>query len=214
MMINKIKTIILEPKTSKALLNLRFSGYLKDIGWFNAFKNKKPLDSKNQPIPWVSYPFINFIEKRLNKSYDIFEFGSGYSTLYYAERVKSVTSVEHDKDWYQEIKSTMPTNVNLIYQELNYDGDYCRTTGRTQEKYDLIVVDGRDRVNCVRYSLGSLKEGGVIILDNSDRDEYVNAYQILAANHFKNIEFWGLAPGFLHTTCTTVFYQSSNCLGI
>ena len=34
------------------------------------------------------------------------------------------------------------------------------------------AIDGRDRINCIKYSDMALKNGVVIILDNSERKEY------------------------------------------
>ena len=100
---NKIKTLISlmrEPKVLAALLSLRHSGYLKDIGWFNAFKSKKPVDNENNPIPWLTYSFISFISPRLNKKLTVFEYCSGSSTLYFSKLVEKVILVEHEKSWY------------------------------------------------------------------------------------------------------------------
>src|SRR3989339_318086 len=122
-MINKIRKIIditCQPKLIKQLLSMNSSGYLNEIGWINSFKNKMPIDKDSNPIPWVTYSFIDFISERLNTNMDIFEYGSGNSTLWYAKKVSSVTSVEHDKKWFEKIKNSMPQNVNLNYQELVY----------------------------------------------------------------------------------------------
>ena len=43
-----------------------------------------PIDKNSNPLPWVTYGFIDFISERLNKSIDVFEYGSGNSTLWYA----------------------------------------------------------------------------------------------------------------------------------
>ena len=102
----KVRTILkllTEPKILSSLLSLRSYGYLSDVGWFNAFKAKNPVDQKFRPIPWVTYPFIDFLSGRLNRELEVFEFGSGNSTLFFAERVKQLTSVEHNKDWYNEL---------------------------------------------------------------------------------------------------------------
>jgi predicted O-methyltransferase YrrM len=39
---------------------------------------------------------------------------------------------------------------------------------------DLVVVDGRARVACVRQALPRLASDGVLLLDNADRDEYAS----------------------------------------
>ena len=43
------------------------------------------------------------------------------------------------------------------------------------EPFDLILVDGRDRVNCFYASCGFLKRGGHVILHDSERPRYSEA---------------------------------------
>jgi hypothetical protein len=101
----KVLVLISKPKICLGLLKMGVTGYLYDSGWVNSFNKKKPVDINNQPVPWLSMPFNSFIEGRLTKNMNIFEFGCGNSTLYYASRVNKVTSVEHDKEWFDLIKS-------------------------------------------------------------------------------------------------------------
>ncbi len=59
----KIKTVIKlfkEPKILSTVLSQRDFGYLNEIGWFESFKALKSIDRNGSPIPWFSYPFIDF----------------------------------------------------------------------------------------------------------------------------------------------------------
>jgi hypothetical protein len=198
----------------KALLSLRHSGYLKDIGWFNAFNSKSSIDINNNPIPWTTYPFILFIAPRLNKNLTVFEYGSGNSTLYYADRVKHITTVEHDKSWYEKMAKQIPNNVNLIFEKEDTDGKYCRAIARKRSRYDIIIIDAVDRVNCAKISYDFASEQGIIILDDSDRMEYAEGISFLKGKGYKSLEFWGISPGYFNNKCTTIFYKSDNCIDI
>jgi hypothetical protein len=205
---------LLTTDDEKTLLGFKRGGYLYDIGWTNSITTGEVVDASNNPLPWVTYPFIDFIKQRLNHTMDVFEFGSGNSTLYYADKVASVSSVENDLLWYDKVKSSMPRNASLFYCELKRGGDYCHFAENTGKKYDLIIVDGRDRVNCCVNSINSLKPGGVIVLDDSQRETYSVALEMLHENGFRKIDFWGTAPTLTYLKCTTVFYKTDNCLGI
>lgn len=80
------------------------------------------MDAKNQPIPWMNYPFVDFISNRLNKSLEVFEYGSGFSTLYFQNIVKSIKSVENKKDWFDEISKKAGKNVEIILELLTLLG--------------------------------------------------------------------------------------------
>lgn len=213
-MIRKLFTLISELDTTKALLGLRFDGYLHELGWFNAFTKKMPIGNNFEPLPWVTYPFIDFLEPRLTNQMDVFEYGAGNSTFYYAAKVRSVTSVEHDEEWFKNLLKSKPSNAELLYQKLEYGGLYAETALQTGKTYDIIIVDGRDRVNCSVKSVAALKQSGVLVLDDSERKEYLAARKFFESNNFKSLDFWGIAPGLAYKKCTTIFYRENNCLGI
>jgi hypothetical protein len=83
-----------------------------------------------------------------------------------------------------------------------------------RNEFDIVVIDGRDRVSCARNSLGALKPDGVIVWDNADREEYRPGYQFLESNGFRRLDFAGLGPLNAYQSTTAVFYRDSNCLGI
>ena len=169
-MLNKILVfIVIHYKLFKLLFIATKKGYLCEIGWIDSYKTQTSVNKKLQPIPWVTYSFISYIENRLNKSMSIFEYGSGNSTFYYAEKVNRVISVEHDKKWHEKLIENIPENVKLIHCELKYGGDYCKSVVSTDRKFSIIIVDGRDRVNCILNSTSSISQDGVLILDDSER---------------------------------------------
>ena len=206
--------LLAQPNRLKELLSFNNKGYLNDIGWFNAFDSKSPVDQHGDPIPWVTYSFIDFIKERLNKQHTVFEFGSGNSTFFYAKYAGIVVSVEHDKEWYDKIVNSKPENSEMIFCELVNGGDYCHMPVKLKEKFDIIIVDGRDRVNCCMQALGALSENGVVVLDDSERDRYKPAIDHLVKNGFKHLLFSGISPGLFYRKATSVFYRPDNCLGI
>ncbi len=201
-------------KDERQLMKMKERGYLFEKGWFKAVNMNASVDADNNTIPWISYNAVQFIGSRLKKSFDIFEFGSGYSTLFYAAKVNSVTTVEHDKEWYDKISGFLPGNVTLIYKELVRGGDYCKTTLASGKKYDAIIVDGRDRVNCMLNSFSALKDNAVLILDDSGRDYYRESIEFYEKKGFRRIDLEGISPGQVEMHMMTIFYKSNNCFGI
>lgn len=145
---------------------------------------------------------------------NVFEYGCGNSTLWWASRVQRVVSCEHDQSWYGEVKKTVPGNVELHHIPLERDGAYSRLVAKFQGEFDIIFIDGRDRVNCVKQSLGALRPNGVVILDNSDELEYSEGLQFFLVNNYKFLHFCGPGPINSAAWRTTIFYTQGNCLGI
>lgn len=186
--------------------------YLNEIGWVQSIKMGLPVSKENLALPWVTYPFIDFIGERLNKKIDLFEFGAGNSTFWYAQRVNTVCSVENNLQWFNQIKNQLPNNATIYYQELIYGEDYGNFPKILDKKFNMIIVDGRDRVNCMKNSLNSLTDDGIIVLDDAERDSYKEGDLFLKNAGFKSISFWGLTPGAFINKCTRLYYKINNCL--
>jgi hypothetical protein len=213
----KFKTIIklvAEPKVFYTLMSFRSFGYLSETGWFNSFKSGEPVDANQSPIPWFTYSAIDFINDNLSPSCNAFEFGSGNSTLFFANRIKRVTSVEHNFDWFEKIKILTPKNAKLVYTSAETIENYLNPLINTSDKFDLIIIDGLFRNECIEVSLKHLSEEGVIILDDSERKEYKEGVTILLNNGFKRLDFSGIAPGVFFRKCTTFFYRERNVFNI
>lgn len=216
-MVKKIKSIIiyiLKVLDIYWAISLRWSGPLKEDGWFRSFREGASIDLDGQPLPWMTYPAIEFLKRRVGKEMTVFEYGCGSGTLWWSSKVKEIVSVEHDKDWYQKILAVKPPNVTIYQIDLEPDGEYSKKITEFEDRFDIIIIDGRHRVNCARNSLKALKSDGVIIWDNSDRREYQEGYDFLLMNGFKKIEFVGMCPVENIKTETAIFYKNSNSLGI
>jgi SAM-dependent methyltransferase len=189
-------------------------GPLKEDGWFRAMKDESSVDSNGNPIPWFTYPSIEFLQKRITSDMSVFEYGCGNSTIWWANRVREVISVEHDKEWHEKVRHRLHDYATIHRIELEYGGDYSKKISDYENIFDIVVIDGRDRVNCVKNSLKALKPDGIIILDNSDRIEYQDGHHFLFEKGFRKIEFVGLAPAINYKSETGIFYRPSNCFSI
>jgi len=188
--------------------------YIHSTGWLMSLRERKPIDRNGNPIPWMNYPTIRFLEERLTNKLSIFEYGSGFSTLFFASRVKNVTSVEHDYEWYNLIKSRMPNNVNLLFKDSDINGNYCRAILTEGIMYDLVIIDGEDRINCTMQSLRALSSRGVVILDDSLKPMQQPCVSYLKEMGFKALLIEGLKPTRAGVDGTTIFYRDGNCLGL
>jgi hypothetical protein len=213
--INSVFYFILHPKSFKLILSLKATGYLKEEGWFNSLETNQPVDKNGNPIPWFTYPSIEFLKERLSSNLSAFEFGCGNSTLFFSERIKDIISIETNIEWFNKIKNKANSNCNLIY----YDKDsielsYHETIKIFNKKFDIIIIDSIERNEAMKISVNYLNSTGVIILDNSNVEEYTSGISYLCSLGFKRLNFWGIQAGYFNKTCTTIFYKPDNCLGI
>jgi len=223
MTINKLAKKVLPEKIYKNIFLLRHlqklatrdGAYLVETGYIKSIKNFEPINKEGKPIPWMNYSFVDFLEPRLRKSMNIFEYGSGYSTLYLSDKVGSITSVEFDKSWFEKMEESLKDkgNCSIIFR----DGreQYIEAVKEFgDERFDIIIVDGRDRTECVKHIIPFLSDDGVIILDDSWKAKFDDVFEFFKENGFKELSFTGLKPGGIIVDKTTVFYKKSNVLNI
>ena len=216
-MIKKIKNLvwnILNTTPIGPLLQLYLVGEIKENGWMRSFTTKKSVDKNGNPIPWYTYPAVDFLIEKLNKNLIVFESGCGGSTRWLAERVGKIIAVEDHKDWKEFVEKDMPSNVQILFQAIDNQYSYSKKIAETNQNFDIIIVDGKERNNCVNHCLNNLSEQGVIILDDSFREEYKISFQFLAQKGFKKLNFWGMTPIVATKSCSTIFYKENNVLGI
>jgi len=193
----------------RALLLL---GYFKQLGWFDSLGLKGPIDRQGQPLPWYTYPAIFWLDSLLTGDERVFEYGAGHSTLWYAQRVAQVVSVEHNQRWYEQVSLRVPSNVRLSLVATGVGGsstdekdEYVASIFQDEGSYDIIVVDGQARNACCCVAVRCLLPGGLLILDNADRNSYEPAHQFLAEQGFFRVDFSGPIPGNIGWGCTSIF---------
>ncbi len=121
-------------------------------------------------LPWISYDAIRFLESFLNHDKTVLEYGSGMSTIWYANHVGQVFSVEDSEPWYRKaLQLLKATRQENILYEFRTGVDYCAFMKDSGKRFDLIMIDGSDRAACAASALGLVKDGGIIYLDNSDK---------------------------------------------
>lgn len=124
-----------------------------------------PSKSKDvQPFPWLSPDAIKYLESILAPDMDVIEFGGGGSTLWFSNRVASVTTYEPNTDWYMVLGGYDLPNVSLRSEQTWNGNDYG----------DLLFIDGepvtfRGAWLDVAHHVSSTW----IVLDNANRPEYV-----------------------------------------
>jgi hypothetical protein len=188
--------------------------YLVLSGYIRSLNEGYPCKSDCTPVPWMNYNVISFLEGRLTKDMRLFEYGSGYSTLFYSNLVKEVVSIESDIDWYNRMKKLISDNVQLYHVDFKKISEYCGYINKTDKKYDVVVIDGRNRNLCVKNAIDSLSEKGVIIFDDTSHAEYSEGVKDLLNHNFRKLDFEGLKACGFGLDRTSIFYKANNCLNL
>lgn len=209
--------------------------------WLSSQKpGRNPIDDQ---WPWFNFASKDCLEKILKKEMTVFEYGSGGSTLFFAKRCESVTSIEHDVGWAEKVRSTMISkgfkNWNYyVEQPSSYDSDSkaasdprqylsgsskyygmqfknyaCLIDQFPDASFDIVLIDGRARPSCFMHSFRKVKRGGYIILDNAERPHYSYIHDTLTKEKWIKRDFYGPGPYVEYFWRTTIWQNKSDSIG-
>jgi hypothetical protein len=153
---------------------------------------KKNPDKCVMPVNlWMTEEEIRLIKSYLGKDKNFFEWGAGGSTIEFSKYVKEYYSVEHDFDWYNIVFKNVGKNVHLFYIPPNTPDlewfppfeegkasdfkSYIKFVHKivsSGKKFDLVLVDGRARVDCALEVLPYLQEKAVVFIHDFEREYY------------------------------------------
>ncbi|HYE03560.1 MAG TPA: class I SAM-dependent methyltransferase [Phycisphaerales bacterium] len=131
---------------------------------------------RNMDKPWLT-PAANSMLATLLKPTDAgIEWGSGRSTCWLAQRLATLTSVEHDPAWHGRVREMIAarglTNVDYrLVTERDPEGPerspYVRVCAEMPDRsLGFALVDGVIREFCALAVLPKLAPGGVLVVDN------------------------------------------------
>jgi hypothetical protein len=178
-----------------------------EYGHLRSAATARCVDADGAPLPWYTYPAIEYIRQLDFRDSAVFEYGSGFSTLFWGTRARRVVSVEDEEDWYGILRPQLPANC-----EYHLETDLARYVDvirRDDELFDVIVVDGpargHTRLKCCQAALEHLPPGGLIILDNSDW--LPESTTVLREHGLIQVDMAGFVPINAKTQTTSLFFD-------
>ena len=200
-----IKTRLQRFYRTKKSIGKNYSILRDEYGQWNSFWNSKCLDKDGNFVPWFTYPAIEYIKQLDLSDKRVLEYGSGFSTMFWAKRTKSVVSIEDDKAWYEKLKPQLPANVNYIH--VNNEQEYVGAVAKLEGQFDIIINDGIYRLSCAKASRPKLADGGIVILDNSDWCAQACAYY--RDSDLIEVDMAGFTPLNAYPMTTSFFFSRS-----
>jgi len=88
---------------------------------------------------------VDILENWLRPTDRGIEWGSGRSTIWFAERVGCLVSVEHSPVWYERVSAELKRQglENVEYHFCEDEADYCRVADAfPSDSFDFCLVDG------------------------------------------------------------------------
>lgn len=115
------------------------------------------LDDTNGLIfPYYTWTFLDVLKTWDVSNWDVFEYGMGYSTLWWRDKAKMVDGVDNQLDWATRFGGRCESIKEHYLQA-------------PSKIYDCIIIDGEPvewRDECTIHALQHLKPNGILIIDN------------------------------------------------
>ncbi len=194
--------------------NLTSIEYVIEIeyGHQRSKEERESIDKDGNPLPWFTYPAIEYLKQLDIKSYNCLEWGCGNSTFFFAKRTKYILSIEDNLEWHKKVKNKIKelgiSNVELLLAVNEHD----YVTPKCKNKYDIIIIDGNHRKKCIETAIKLFSGKGFITLDNSNRNP--DYCEIIRRYNFLQVDFIGFGPIVDFTTQTTFFFKADSISNI
>jgi predicted O-methyltransferase YrrM len=181
------------------------SGWLHyPAAWYRARSGRTP------ERPWIVPAAVGWLRRRIRSDWSILELGSGRSTAWFARRAGRVLSFEDNEFWGGHTRDRVEQlgleNVELRLRAVE---DFPRElTELPEAAFDLVVVDFLEapavtRVDVLKPAMKRVRAGGYLLLDDSDRPGYTEAYALLAG--WRERRFSGIKDEWPEACETAIF---------
>jgi len=176
-----------------------------EYGFLESSRNNIPVNGNGEIMPLYTYPCYEYLRSIDWAGSKVFEYGCGYSTLWWSSKKADIYGVESEQEWADRINSHGKLkNINV---ETNIK-DYVASIHKHKTKFDVIIIDGIARYDCVFPAIDTLKDGGIIVLDNSDW--HTNTKELLDDNsELIPIHFSGFKPIHVETETTSCYIHKN-----
>jgi hypothetical protein len=129
---------------------------------------------RNPDAPWLTESAIHILQSWLRPTDLGVEWGSGRSTIWLAQRVGRLLSIEGTREWYEHVKRRIPATVDLRFcdaTDIQADAKYVTAADELEDRsLDFALVDGVawSRGHCAKLATRKLKAGGLLVFDNAE----------------------------------------------
>jgi hypothetical protein len=142
--------------------------------------------------PWLPFRAIDELARHVEEGSRVLEFGGGGSTLWFLDRGAELVTVEDHPGWARVLRDEVGDASRWTLLDGTPGVDYSSAAGRYAAGwFDVVLVDGKDRPECVRAAAPKVRPGGLLLVDDVDRAEYSSAIGDLG---WPRVDIVGFAP--------------------
>ena len=168
-----------------------------EYGFLESSKKNIPVNDKNEIMPMYTYPCYEWLNSIDWNDSKVFEYGTGYSTIWWQNKNVDYHAVEDNKQWHDMIED----KTNIEYKPGHHK--CIESIYKYDFKFDVIVIDGVVRFDCIKPALEKIKDDGIIIFDNTDWHK--DSKEELDKSDLIPIHFHGFKPLHVDSETTSCY---------
>lgn len=178
---------------------------ISQYGMVASARKFQPVDANGDPIPWYTYPAIEYLKNHNFSGVKVFEYGSGNSSIFFKNLGADISSVEEDQNWYDtQIKNGHTSCVHIEKKD-----DYVSSVIKYSDA-DIIVIDGGWRIECAEFLAEKIIDRkinpSIVIFDNSEW--FPNSIRYLEEKtNWLRVDFCGFTPINPYCSTTSMFFN-------
>ena len=164
--------------------------------------------------PWIVPAAIGWLRRHIRRDWSILELGAGRSTPWFARRAGAVLSFEDNPFWHrQTVERLADEGLEADLRLTGVEELPSEVAALDDERFNLVVVDFLEspevsRIDALRPAQGKVRPGGHLLLDDSDRPGYAEAYELLSG--WNERRFTGIKDGWPEACETSIFTRPPN----
>ena len=180
----------------------------ENLGYFESVRADRPISCTGEPIPWLTYGAIAFLDGIDMSNFKILEFGGGGSSFFWEAKGAMVEIHEDNPKWVEFLENRISERSYLVTHSPTTPNYGCEFNG-----FDVVLIDGLKRVQVMSEMISAIHIDksssspdfpGILIVDNSDW--YPKAVESLEkACGYSRIDFKGIGPANNYEWTTSIF---------
>ena len=142
------------------------------VAWF-------VYERRNMDKPWLTPRAVELLSELILPTDTGIEWGSGRSTAWFAKRLKHLTSIEDNREWYDIVSKRLAeqklSNVTYHFAPTPAEDDSARNSEYVKhcssfadKSLGFALVDGMAREYCAEAAIPKIAPGGLLVIDNAN----------------------------------------------
>lgn len=184
------------------------SSFLRRSGWLTTLALDLPLYG-DELVPVFTYPMLDLLHDRVKPNHRVLIIRADEGSIWWSKRVEQVRIAKSDIHKIENLKSIWPSGgASLEYIDL----DSLESVALL--KFDIIVIGNGISKSEESRIIDLIDDHGILILGDDNHRGFRDLKDKLESTGCRKLVLRGPAPTRIGNESSSLYYKSSNCIGL